>query len=92
MITICNHHKVDVIRFERNDAYVRCMRYISVLMYIIIFFFQVWLMEENKEELHRIFHFIFLGNALFDQKLIFLGNALFEFDQKVGSFLKVVLH
>ena len=93
MIMICNHHKVNVIRFERNDAYVRCMRYISVLMYIIIFFFfQVWLVEENKEELHRIFHFIFLGNALFDQKLIFLGNALFEFDQKIGSFLKVVLH
>ena len=58
----------------------------------LLFFFQVWLVEENKEELHRIFHFIFLGNALFDQKLIFLGNALFEFDQKIGSFLKVVLH
>ena len=69
------------------------------------FFFSVLLVEGNKEELHRIFHFIFLGNALFDQKLIFfffsfflfiflifLGNALFEFDQKIGSFLKAVLH
>ena len=56
------------------------------------FFFSVLFVEENKEELHRNFHFIFLGNALFDQKLIFLGNALFEFDQKIGSFLKAVLH
>ena len=32
MITIGNHHRVDVIRFERNDVYVRWMRYISVLM------------------------------------------------------------
>ena len=44
------------------------------------FFFSVLLGEGNKEELHRIFHFIFLG------------NALFEFDQKIGSFLKAVLH
>ena len=64
----------------------------SYVYHYFFFFFQVWLVEENKEELHRIFHFIFLGNALFDQKLIFLGNALFEFDQKIGSFLKVVLH
>lgn len=32
IIIISNHHRIDVIEFERNDAYVRCMRYISVLM------------------------------------------------------------
>lgn len=43
MIIISNHHRMNVIEFERNDVYVRCMRYISVLMALqnisLLFFF-----------------------------------------------------
>lgn len=55
--------------------------------FVYIFFFSVLLVEENKEELHRIFPFIFLINALLDQKLIFLGMLCLSLTRKLVRFL-----
>ena len=63
-----------------NEIYIGPYGLAKYFNTFFFFFFSVLLVEGNKEELHRIFHFIFLG------------NALFEFDQKIGSFLKAVLH
>ena len=64
MITISNHHRVDVIRFERNDAYVRCMRYMSVLMaqqnISILFSFSFFQFCQGKEIKRSFIEFFIL--------------------------------